>query len=137
MDDQIDSKTLYGNYICSDTPGEFIWQHGALTQAISQGRWVIIEHIDRASFDIVSSLIHLLETKTLLIPGRNEIIKAHPNFQFIATSQITRFHNYSNSNANKNNSIHVIFNLLTHVKMPKLNIGLSLFIFLFYFFVFF
>ena len=41
LDDQMDSKTLLGTYVCTDTPGEFLWQPGALTQAVMQGRWVM------------------------------------------------------------------------------------------------
>lgn len=32
MDDQIDGKTLVGNYVCLEKPGEFKWQPGSLTQ---------------------------------------------------------------------------------------------------------
>lgn len=32
LGDQTDSKMLLGTYRCSDTPGEFIWQPGVLTQ---------------------------------------------------------------------------------------------------------
>jgi hypothetical protein len=36
LDDQMDSKTLVGSYVCTETPGEFVWQAGALTQAMEQ-----------------------------------------------------------------------------------------------------
>ncbi len=45
LDDQMDSKTLLGSYVCTDTPGEFLWQPGALTQAVQQGRCVLIENL--------------------------------------------------------------------------------------------
>lgn len=32
LGDQTDSKMLLGTYRCTDTPGEFIWQPGVLTQ---------------------------------------------------------------------------------------------------------
>ena len=32
MDDQMDSKTLLGAYVCTTRPGEFVWQPGPLTQ---------------------------------------------------------------------------------------------------------
>lgn len=32
LDDQMDSKTLLGTYVCREVPGEFEWQPGALTQ---------------------------------------------------------------------------------------------------------
>lgn len=34
LDDQIDSKTLLGTYVCSDVPGEFRWSPGVITQAV-------------------------------------------------------------------------------------------------------
>ena len=36
LDDQMDSKTLIGSYVCTETPGEFVWKAGALTQAVEQ-----------------------------------------------------------------------------------------------------
>lgn len=32
LSDQSDSKTLLGTYCCTQTPGEFIWRPGSLTQ---------------------------------------------------------------------------------------------------------
>ena len=37
LDDQLDSKVLLGTYVCTDVPGQFRWQPGALTQAVSGG----------------------------------------------------------------------------------------------------
>lgn len=36
LDDQMDSKSLLGAYICTAVPGEFVWQPGPLTQAVLQ-----------------------------------------------------------------------------------------------------
>jgi midasin len=35
LDDQMDAKSLLGAYVCTATPGEFLWQPGPLTQV----RW--------------------------------------------------------------------------------------------------
>lgn len=32
LDDQMDSKSLMGAYVCTARPGEFVWQPGPLTQ---------------------------------------------------------------------------------------------------------
>ena len=32
LDDQADSKTLLGQYVCGPKPGEFRWQPGSFTQ---------------------------------------------------------------------------------------------------------
>ncbi|KAF1780308.1 P-loop containing nucleoside triphosphate hydrolase [Phytophthora cactorum] len=86
LDDQIDSKTLLGSYVCTDVPGEFTWQPGALTTAVLAGRWVVIEDIDRASFEVLAALMPLLETREMVLPGRGELLVAHSNFQIFGTT---------------------------------------------------
>ena len=85
LDDQIDSKTLLGTYTCTDIPGEFKWQPGALTQAVLNGRWVVIEDIDKAPFEVISAIITLLERRQLFLAGRGEVLEAHPSFRIFAT----------------------------------------------------
>ncbi len=85
LDDQIDSKTLLGTHTCTDTPGEFQWRAGALTQAVQEGRWVLIEDVDHAPFEVLSALVSLLERRVLFLPGRGETIHAAPGFQLFAT----------------------------------------------------
>ncbi|EFJ21629.1 hypothetical protein SELMODRAFT_166, partial [Selaginella moellendorffii] len=72
LDDQLDTKTLFGNYVCTEVPGEFKWQPGTLTQAIEKGLWVVFEDVDKAPSDLFSSLVSLLEDRKLQIPGRGE-----------------------------------------------------------------
>ena len=85
LDDQMDSKTLLGSYVCTDTPGEFLWKAGALTQAVLQGRWVLIEDIDLAPFEILSALIPLLESGELYLASRNVSVKAREGFRLFGT----------------------------------------------------
>ena len=85
LDSQIDSKTLVGTYVCTDVPGEFRWQSGALTQAVQQGLWVVIEDIDRAPFEVLTSLVPLLETRKILLPGRGDVVDAAPGFRLFGT----------------------------------------------------
>jgi midasin len=85
IDDQMDIKTLLGTYVCTDLPGEFNWQPGVLTQAVTAGRWVVIDDIDRAPFDVLSALTHLIENNTLILPGETTPITAAPSFRLFAT----------------------------------------------------
>ncbi|KAL3690583.1 hypothetical protein R1sor_016892 [Riccia sorocarpa] len=91
LDDQMDSKTLLGNYVCTDIPGEFRWQPGALTQAVVRGMWVAFEDIDRAPLEILSALTPLLEDRKLYIAGRGEVIQAAENFCLFSTVTRTKF----------------------------------------------
>uniref|UniRef100_A0A670YH89 Midasin n=1 Tax=Pseudonaja textilis TaxID=8673 RepID=A0A670YH89_PSETE len=88
LGDQTDSKTLLGMYRCTDIPGQFVWQPGTLTQAVSRGHWILLEDIDYAALDVISILIPLLENGELLIPGRNDCIKVAPGFHLFATRRV-------------------------------------------------
>jgi midasin len=105
LDDQVDSKTLLGTYICTEVPGEFVWQPGALTQAVRDGRWVFIEDIDRAPLELLAAIAPLLESRVLHLPGgsagvcassgdgvssggsiiEGSTLRAAPGFQLFAT----------------------------------------------------
>eukprot|EP00887_Chlorella_sp_A99_P000601 scaffold17.g601.t1 len=85
LDDQMDSKSLMGAYICTARPGEFVWQPGPLTQAVAQGRWVLIEDINLAPAEVLAALVPLLERRMLSIAARAETVHAAPGFQLIAT----------------------------------------------------
>eukprot|EP00897_Mesotaenium_endlicherianum_P007207 jgi/Mesen1/6514/ME000332S05520 len=89
LDDQMDSKTLLGSYVCTEVPGEFQWQPGALTQAVTRGVWVVFEDIDMAPFEVLSALVPILEDRRLYIPGRGEVIEAAANFQLFGTRTCT------------------------------------------------
>ena len=108
LDDQTDAKTLIGNYVCTDIPGEFVFQPGTLTQAISQGTWIIIEDIDKIPFDIVSTLLPIIEKGELSIPSRGITIPVHENFRLFGTSCHNCTTNNSPINSFLSNHWHVV-----------------------------
>lgn len=88
LDDQTDSKTLLGAYVCSDVPGEFLWQAGVITQAALNGRWLVIEDIDRAPLEVAASLSTLLERRRLFLPDKGKEVAVHPSFRIFGTRSI-------------------------------------------------
>ncbi len=72
-------------HVCAESPGEFKWQPGTLTQAVQNGSWLILEDIDSAPLDVISVLIPLMESRSLAVPGQSKIIKAAPGFQLFLT----------------------------------------------------
>lgn len=85
LGDQSDAKILMGTYSTGEQPGSFEWCPGILTKAVQEGRWVLIEDIDKAPTEILSVLLSILEKRELLIPSRGEVIKAQRGFQMFAT----------------------------------------------------
>ncbi|PQP91623.1 hypothetical protein Pyn_00932 [Prunus yedoensis var. nudiflora] len=85
MDDQIDGRTLIGSYVCTEKPGEFRWQPGSLTQAVSNGYWVVFEDIDKAPSDVRSVILPLLEGVNLFATGHGQEIRVPESFRIFST----------------------------------------------------
>ncbi|KAK5645761.1 hypothetical protein RI129_004225 [Pyrocoelia pectoralis] len=88
LGDQTDSKMLLGTYGCTDIPGEFIWQPGVLTQAVTEGSWLLLEDIDLANMDIASVLMALLENGVLTVPGYRDSVPVAPGFKLFMTQRL-------------------------------------------------
>ncbi|KAL1893163.1 AAA ATPase midasin [Sporothrix stenoceras] len=89
LNEQTDAKTLIGLYSAGTKPGSFQWRPGILTVAVQEGRWVLIEDLDRAPNEVMSTILPLIERRELLIPSRRETIKAARNFRIFATVRTT------------------------------------------------
>jgi len=89
VNDQTDAKALLGAYVCSDIPGEFIWQYGVLTQAVLCGRWVVIENINSVPIEFLASIAPLLSRRRLHLPNRNMEVDAHPSFRLFGTRVVS------------------------------------------------
>ncbi|MCJ1389381.1 hypothetical protein MMC18_002238 [Xylographa bjoerkii] len=85
LNEQTDAKLLIGMYTSATSTGSFIWRPGVLTTAVQEGRWVLVEDLDRAPADILSTFLPLLERGELLVPNLGGYIHAAPGFKLIAT----------------------------------------------------
>lgn len=85
LNEQTDIKLLIGMHTSVNTPGSFAWQPGVLTKAVVEGRWLLIEGLDRAPTETLSTLLPLLERQELFIPHWGDTVRAAPGFKIIAT----------------------------------------------------
>ncbi|KAF2456546.1 hypothetical protein BDY21DRAFT_53522 [Lineolata rhizophorae] len=85
LNEQSDAKMLLGMYASGPSPGSFVWQPGVLTTAVRQGRWVLIEDLDRAPAEVLALLAPLVERGELVLPGREERVRAARGFRLLAT----------------------------------------------------
>lgn len=86
LNEQLDAKTLIGMHTTATTPGSFAWQPGILTRAVLEGRWILVENLNRAPVEILSVLLSLLERRELFVPHWGESVPCHANFRIIATA---------------------------------------------------
>lgn len=85
LNEQTDSKSLLGVYSTSPESGGFVWQPGVLTKAAKEGRWVLVEDLDRAPPEVMGLILPLVENRELVIPSRKEHIRCAQGFRVIAT----------------------------------------------------
>ncbi|KAM3464140.1 hypothetical protein NHJ6243_002673 [Beauveria neobassiana] len=90
LNEQTDAKMLIGLYSTDTKPGSFQWRPGVLTTAVKEGRWVLVEDLDRAPTEVLSTLLPLIERNELLIPSRGETIRAASTFRLLATVRTSR-----------------------------------------------
>ncbi|KAI6781079.1 Midasin [Emericellopsis cladophorae] len=90
LNEQTDAKMLVGLYSTDSKPGSFSWRPGVLTTAVKEGRWVLVEDLDRAPTEVLSTLLPLIERRELLIPSRGERIRAASSFRLFATLRTSR-----------------------------------------------
>ncbi|CAG8078285.1 unnamed protein product [Penicillium salamii] len=85
LNEQTDAKSLLGMYATSSASGSFSWQPGVLTKAAREGRWVLIEDLNRAPSEVMGLILPIIERGELTIPSRRERIKCAEGFKIIAT----------------------------------------------------
>ncbi|KAM9917824.1 hypothetical protein OXX59_009086, partial [Metschnikowia pulcherrima] len=90
LGEQTDAKLLLGTYTSGEKPGSFEWRSGVLTTAVREGKWVLVEDIDKAPTEVLSILLTLLEKRELSIPSRGEVIRAHSDFKLLSTVRTNR-----------------------------------------------
>ncbi|KDQ20857.1 hypothetical protein BOTBODRAFT_100466 [Botryobasidium botryosum FD-172 SS1] len=97
-DTSLDPKALFGSYVSSPTnPGVFEYVPGALTRALKEGLWVVLEDIDKASGEILGTLLPLVESlrpnkgvgtrASIEVHGRGRI-EAADGFALFATRSV-------------------------------------------------
>ncbi|KAJ5112649.1 hypothetical protein N7532_000694 [Penicillium argentinense] len=85
LNEQTDAKSLLGMYSTSSATGSFSWQPGVLTKAAREGRWLLIEDLDRAPSEVLGLILPIIERGELTIASRRERIKCAEGFKIIAT----------------------------------------------------
>lgn len=92
LNEQSDAKILLGVHTTGDVPGTFTWKPGVLTTAVQEGRWVLIEDLDKAPNEVLGTLLPLIEKSELSISNRKETVYAAEGFRILATVRSTINH---------------------------------------------
>ena len=80
--ESLDTKSLLGNYVCSQKVGEFEWREGPLTAVVKSGGILVLENLQDAKEDLLNLLASLLD-QTFSVRG--VAIPAKDSFRIIAS----------------------------------------------------
>ncbi|KAI0667730.1 midasin [Trametes maxima] len=97
-DTSLDPRALLGSYVSSPVrPGTFEWKEGVLVRAMREGKWVVLEDIDRATMEVLGIIKPLVESlgadnwiggrARLEVPSRGTV-EAKDTFAVFATRSI-------------------------------------------------
>ncbi|KAG8746577.1 hypothetical protein FRC10_004429 [Ceratobasidium sp. 414] len=103
-DTALDAKSLIGSYVSATAPeksaGGFVWQDGALPRALRAGKWLVLADVDRASTEVLATLLplvesmragkHIGELASLDLGGGRGRVQGSPNFMIFGTRSVTK-----------------------------------------------
>lgn len=98
LDANTDLKSLIGAYVSGDKIGEFIFRNGPLTQAITEGKVLILENFQEANEEIMIMLIKIVENKGLDLSNQQDFLRSKPGFQIIAVANFEMTHSPNKRN---------------------------------------
>ncbi|GAC98481.1 hypothetical protein PHSY_006075 [Pseudozyma hubeiensis SY62] len=87
----IDAKQLLGSFVSSPTqPGKFEWTEGALTRALRQGKWIVLEDIDKAGSEVLSTIAQLVEQL-----GPTKVLGTRPTIDLGTRGKVVAGHGFA------------------------------------------
>ena len=87
VSDTTDARLLVGLYRCTELPGQFVWEPGLVTRAVTSGSWLLVEDVDRAGQDVISLLAGLVQGGHLVVPSLGGEVRPAPGFQLLLTQR--------------------------------------------------
>jgi midasin len=83
-DSSLDPRSLLGSYISSTkNPGNFEWKDGVIVRAMKEGKFLVLENIDKASSEVLGTIWPLVESLSMAKP-----IGAHATLQVFGRERV-------------------------------------------------
>jgi MoxR-like ATPase len=80
--EQLDTKSLLGNYICTERVGEFEWRDGIFSSVMRSGGYLILENLQEASDELLELVYDALGNRMKV---RGESLSLKDSFRILAS----------------------------------------------------
>uniref|UniRef100_A0A915D4D8 ATPase dynein-related AAA domain-containing protein n=1 Tax=Ditylenchus dipsaci TaxID=166011 RepID=A0A915D4D8_9BILA len=84
INDDLDSRTIFGSYSCTDVPGEFVWQPSMFSKCLKEECLILLKSFDTAHVDLVAAILSLAETHSYRVQGEG-ICKVNEGCRIVAS----------------------------------------------------
>ncbi|PIC35238.1 hypothetical protein B9Z55_014659 [Caenorhabditis nigoni] len=85
MGDQIDSKTLFGSYHCTEVAGQFVWKESTFAKWLQAPGLILLEDIDAANADVISKIVDIATNRQTAASNSEKNLDFHNEVRIIAT----------------------------------------------------
>ncbi|CAI2351338.1 unnamed protein product [Caenorhabditis sp. 36 PRJEB53466] len=85
MGDQIDSKTLFGSYHCTEVAGQFVWNESTFAKWLRSPGIVLLEDVDAANADVISKIVEIATHRQTDASNSEKNSHFHQDVRIIAT----------------------------------------------------
>lgn len=98
LNDQVGREDLIGRYGLDN--GSTKWVDGALTEAMREGKWIVLDELNSARPEVLFALHALLDEERAIVVQEkdNERVEAHENFRLFGTINPVSYHGTKNLN---------------------------------------
>ncbi|KAI1718698.1 AAA domain (dynein-related subfamily) domain-containing protein [Ditylenchus destructor] len=112
INDELDSKTVFGSYNCTDIPGEFEWIPSTFAKALQEETLILLEDLHNAHADLISAVLSLGESGEYISSNSSMKHRVNERCRIVATIDSSE-----GSSAN-----HLIRNYPYFIELPPLEI---------------
>ncbi|KAF1758175.1 hypothetical protein GCK72_014633 [Caenorhabditis remanei] len=85
MGDQIDSKTLFGSYHCTEVAGQFVWKESTFAKWLQNPGIILLEDIDAANADVISKIVDIATHRQTDASNSEKNSHFHSDVRIIST----------------------------------------------------
>uniref|UniRef100_A0A8R1HVT4 Midasin n=2 Tax=Caenorhabditis japonica TaxID=281687 RepID=A0A8R1HVT4_CAEJA len=85
MGDQVDSKTLFGSYHCTEVAGQFVWRESTFAKWLQAPGIILLEDIDAANADVISKIVEISNNRRTDAFNSEKNSNFHNEVRIIAT----------------------------------------------------
>jgi midasin (ATPase involved in ribosome maturation) len=107
VDKSMEYNSLFGNYVCTERFGEFVWMKGPLVYALEKGIVLVMNNFQQASNELVVAVKNIVNNGYLYVQNLGQNVYAKLGFKMLGIANQPIF-NITSVNEPRKNPLELI-----------------------------